>query len=53
MRAVRDAERRLLETEESKSYLELAGHDRFNSGMAALVFGYCCMAPATIRPAPS
>jgi aspartate/tyrosine/aromatic aminotransferase len=39
MRAVRDAERRLLETEATKSYLALAGHDRFNAGMTALVFG--------------
>ena len=39
MRAVRDAERRLLETEATKSYLDLAGHDRFNAGMTALVFG--------------
>jgi aromatic-amino-acid transaminase len=39
MRAVREAERRLLETEATKSYLALAGHDRFNAGMTALVFG--------------
>ncbi|MGH6916078.1 MAG: aromatic amino acid transaminase, partial [Geminicoccaceae bacterium] len=39
MRAVRDAERRLLETEATKSYLALAGHDRFNAGMTSLVFG--------------
>jgi aspartate/tyrosine/aromatic aminotransferase len=39
MAAVRDAERRLLETEATKSYLDLAGHDRFNAGMTALVFG--------------
>jgi aspartate/tyrosine/aromatic aminotransferase len=39
MRAVREVERRLLETEATKSYLELAGHDRFNAGMTAMVFG--------------
>jgi aspartate/tyrosine/aromatic aminotransferase len=39
MRAVREAERRLLETEETKSYLDLAGHDLFNAGMTALAFG--------------
>lgn len=39
MDAVRAAERRLLETEATKSYLALAGHDRFNAGMTALVFG--------------
>jgi aspartate/tyrosine/aromatic aminotransferase len=39
MRAVRDAERRLLETEATKSYLDLAGHGSFNAGMTALVFG--------------
>ena len=39
MAAVREAERRLLETEATKSYLDLAGHDRFNAGMTALVFG--------------
>jgi aspartate/tyrosine/aromatic aminotransferase len=39
MRAVRHAERRLLETQQTKSYLDLAGHDLFNAGMAALVFG--------------
>jgi aspartate/tyrosine/aromatic aminotransferase len=39
MRAVREAERRLLETEATKSYLELAGHDRFNAGMTSMVFG--------------
>jgi aspartate aminotransferase len=39
MAAVREAERRLLATEASKSYLDLAGHDRFNAGMTALVFG--------------
>ncbi len=39
MAAVRAAERRLLESEASKSYLDLAGHDRFNAGMTALVFG--------------
>jgi len=39
MAAVREAERRLLETEATKSYLDLAGHDLFNAGMTALVFG--------------
>jgi aromatic-amino-acid transaminase len=39
MAAVRDAERRLLESEATKSYLDLAGHDRFNAGMTELVFG--------------
>jgi aspartate/tyrosine/aromatic aminotransferase len=39
MRAVRAAERQLLETEQTKSYLALAGHDRFNAGMTAIVFG--------------
>jgi aspartate/tyrosine/aromatic aminotransferase len=39
MAAVRDAERRLLESEATKSYLGLAGHERFNAGMTALVFG--------------
>jgi aromatic-amino-acid transaminase len=39
MRAVREAERRLLASEATKSYLALAGHDRFNAGMTALVFG--------------
>jgi aspartate/tyrosine/aromatic aminotransferase len=39
MRAVREAERRLLETEATKSYLELAGHDRFNAGMTTMAFG--------------
>jgi aspartate/tyrosine/aromatic aminotransferase len=39
MRAVRGAERRLLETEETKSYLELAGHDLFNAGLTRLTFG--------------
>jgi aspartate aminotransferase len=39
MAAVREAERRLLATEASKSYLDLAGHDRFNAGMTELVFG--------------
>jgi aromatic-amino-acid transaminase len=39
MRAVREAESRLLETERTKAYLGLAGDDRFNAGMAHLVFG--------------
>jgi aspartate/tyrosine/aromatic aminotransferase len=39
MAAVREAERRLLETEASKSYLGLAGHQRFNAAMTDLVFG--------------
>ncbi|HEX5079329.1 MAG TPA: amino acid aminotransferase [Geminicoccaceae bacterium] len=39
MRAVREAERRLIETEQSKSYLELAGHDLFKAGMTTLAFG--------------
>ncbi|MDR7032604.1 amino acid aminotransferase [Mesorhizobium sp. BE184] len=39
MRAVREAEKRLLETQETKTYLGLAGDTAFNSAMAALVFG--------------
>jgi aspartate/tyrosine/aromatic aminotransferase len=39
MAAVRAAERRLLDTQQTKSYLELAGHDLFNAGMMGLVFG--------------
>jgi len=39
MAAVREAERRLLETEASKSYLGLAGHPQFNAAMTDLVFG--------------
>lgn len=39
MRAVREAEKRLLETQDTKTYLGLAGDTAFNSAMAALVFG--------------
>ncbi len=39
MRAVREAERRLLETQTTKTYLGLAGDLAFNSAMADLVFG--------------
>ncbi len=39
MRAVREAERRLLQTEQTKSYLPLAGDPLFNAGMTRLVFG--------------
>jgi aspartate/tyrosine/aromatic aminotransferase len=39
MRGVREPAPRLLETEETKSYLDLAGHDLFNAGMTALAFG--------------
>ncbi|KQZ13658.1 aromatic amino acid aminotransferase [Mesorhizobium sp. Root554] len=39
MRAVREAEKRLLETQETKTYLGLAGDTAFNNAMAALVFG--------------
>ncbi len=39
MRAVREAEKRLLETQDTKTYLGLAGDTGFNSAMAALVFG--------------
>jgi aspartate/tyrosine/aromatic aminotransferase len=39
MAAVREAERRLLESEATKSYLGLAGHERFNASMTAMVFG--------------
>lgn len=39
MRAVREAERRLLESQDSKTYLGLAGDTAFNAAMARLVFG--------------
>ena len=39
MRAVRAAERRLLETQDTKSYLGLAGDVAFNQAMIGLVFG--------------
>lgn len=39
MRAVREAEKRLLQTQDTKTYLGLAGDTAFNSTMTALVFG--------------
>jgi aspartate aminotransferase len=39
MRAVREAERRLLERQDTKTYLGLAGDTGFNTLMAKLVFG--------------
>ncbi|MBN9236294.1 MULTISPECIES: aromatic amino acid transaminase [Phyllobacteriaceae] len=39
MRAVRAAEKRLLETQDTKTYLGLAGDLAFNAAMADLVFG--------------
>jgi len=39
MRAVREAEKRLLAGQDSKSYLGLAGDTAFNEAMAKLVFG--------------
>jgi aspartate/tyrosine/aromatic aminotransferase len=39
MRAVREAEKRLLQSQDSKTYLGLAGDAGFNTAMAKLVFG--------------
>ncbi len=39
MRAVREAERRLLDTQGTKTYLGLAGDPAFNAAMTGLVFG--------------
>jgi aspartate/tyrosine/aromatic aminotransferase len=39
MRAVREAEKRLLQSQDSKTYLGLAGETGFNTAMARLVFG--------------
>jgi aspartate/tyrosine/aromatic aminotransferase len=39
MRAVREAERRLIETQETKAYLGLVGDVAFNAAMIGLVFG--------------
>lgn len=39
MRAVREAEKRLLASQDSKTYLGLAGDMAFNAAMAKLVFG--------------
>lgn len=38
LKAVKDAERRLLESENTKSYVGLTGNERFNTAMADLVF---------------
>ncbi|SIT55398.1 Aromatic-amino-acid aminotransferase [Mesorhizobium prunaredense] len=39
MRAVREAEKRLLQSQDTKTYLGLAGDTGFNTAMARLVFG--------------
>lgn len=39
MRAVREAEKRLLQSRDTKTYLGLAGDTGFNTAMAGLVFG--------------
>ena len=39
MRAVREAEKRLLNEQKSKTYLGLAGDIEFNAAIASLVFG--------------
>jgi aspartate/tyrosine/aromatic aminotransferase len=39
MRAVREAEKRLLQSQDSKTYLGLAGDAGFNTAMAKLIFG--------------
>ncbi|TIX75320.1 MAG: aminotransferase class I/II-fold pyridoxal phosphate-dependent enzyme, partial [Mesorhizobium sp.] len=39
MRAVREAEKRLLQSQDTKTYLGLAGDTGFNTAMAGLVFG--------------
>ncbi|ESZ19820.1 amino acid aminotransferase [Mesorhizobium sp. L48C026A00] len=39
MRAMREAERRLLQSQDTKTYLGLAGDTGFNTAMARLVFG--------------
>ncbi|GLS41617.1 aminotransferase [Mesorhizobium tianshanense] len=39
MRAVREAEKRLLQSQDTKTYLGLAGDAGFNTAMARLVFG--------------
>jgi aromatic-amino-acid transaminase len=39
MRAVREAENRLLQSQDTKTYLGLAGDTGFNTAMAGLVFG--------------
>lgn len=39
MRAVKEAERRLLETEDSKSYTVLAGEPAYRDGMAKMILG--------------
>jgi aspartate/tyrosine/aromatic aminotransferase len=39
MRALREAEKRLLQSQDTKTYLGLAGDTGFNTAMASLVFG--------------
>ncbi|WP_337270883.1 amino acid aminotransferase [Oryzifoliimicrobium ureilyticus] len=39
MRAVRDAEKRLFEAQTTKTYVGIAGDEKFNKGMLKLVFG--------------